>query len=66
MAGVSPQAAGCCEQDGAPGIQKAGQSIGLFVHNHISCRQTGLVPSKGSASQMGSCFFYEVWNRQYG
>lgn len=60
MAGVSPQAAGCCEQDGAPGIQKAGQSTGLFAHNHISCRHTGLVSSDSFASQMGSWYLYEV------
>lgn len=65
MAGVSPQAAGCCERDGAPGMLKAGGSIRLFVHNHISRRQTDLVPSKGYASQMGSCFLMKCCNRQY-
>lgn len=60
MARVSPKAAGCYEQDGALGMQKAGGSIGLFVHNHISCKQTNLVPSEGFASQMDSWLFYEV------
>lgn len=60
IAGVSPQAAAGCEQDDAPGMEKAEESVGFFVNNHISCTQTDLVPSEGFASQMGSCFFNEV------